>query len=153
MLELMLSLPLPPYCSPHPCMSPCWHSCLYLRTSSGPLLSTGDDTVSGSLLSQPKCHLGDGWPFPVEQEQAASVRRCHPCGYNDKCMMALFLWQTTFTHPALLGRFHLLFSALTTIINADEFNKKSHCKKRLMYDISVVQQTTWRIRSHWKDLF
>lgn len=56
---------------------------LYPRTSSGPMLIVGDNPVSGSLVSQSKCHSGEltfsRWRKPV---QLAPVRGCHPCGSN-----------------------------------------------------------------------
>lgn len=73
--------------SPLPCCSP---GCpthqpryLYPRTSSGPMLIVGDNPVSGSLVSQSKCHSG-GLTFSqwCKPEQPAPVCGCHPCGSN-----------------------------------------------------------------------
>lgn len=54
---------------------------LYPRTSSGPMLIVGDNPVSGSLVSQSKCHSGEltfsRWRKPM---QPAPVCGCHPCG-------------------------------------------------------------------------
>lgn len=45
---------------------------LHPRTSSGPALIVGDNPVSGSLVSQSKCHSGGGADlFPVAQASAA----------------------------------------------------------------------------------
>lgn len=77
-----------PCCFPHPCSSPCWPEPdfgVVTGLPPGPSLWSGDITVSGSLLSQTKCHSRGGLTFLAADAGAGILHAgCHPCGSNHK---------------------------------------------------------------------
>lgn len=138
----------------------CW-------ASSGPSLWTGDDTVSGSLLSQPKCHSG-GLTFPVADARAGGLRAgCHPCGStHTTSILQTDLFFALPNSPCFSVVFATSFLFVTIHVKRimDKLNltskvaavKYSRCMlSRLNSGASPAPKTatdTWCIRSPWKEL-